>query len=298
MKSHSSIRATISLFLVVAILMINCLGLVACNDNNDDNDNTEHSENNEYSDISKIMLARGVAYVDSDREVIERTDWNLLSIDIPQAIDGFKDMFFEPTDDVPTDVEYLRFDVIYKDNETVKTVYILYDFILKKDYLIYEGETYFLYGYMKLWYYSVYLPLYHCGDAWYFRNASIKDFSFRFEQRWTDGFAILTNWSDIIFDFSDINCPETQIDSTQAAKEYLSELLQLQGCPSVAFYDKVTDYYLVEFKVTQPYNDLLIQMGSEMLQKQREIALYAVIDNNGQIIQLYSSIMIFEDYME
>ena len=97
MKSHSSIRATISLFLVVAILMINCLGLVACNDNNDNNDNTEHSENNEYSDISKIMLARGVAYIDSDREVNERTNWNLLSIDIPQAIDGFKAMFFEIT---------------------------------------------------------------------------------------------------------------------------------------------------------------------------------------------------------
>ena len=123
-----------TLMLVLSLAMSATL-VVACNDNNDDNDNTEHSENNEYSDISKIMLARGVAYVDSNREVIERTDWNLLSIDIPQAIDGFNAMVFKPTDDVPTDVEYLRFDVIYKDNETVKTVYILYDFILKEEYL-------------------------------------------------------------------------------------------------------------------------------------------------------------------
>lgn len=249
----------------------------------------------QYSDISYIEMARGTADVNSDYEITEKTYWNLLKADNTiDTIHDMKAMSLEPSTDTVTDVEYLKFDIAYK-NEEVRTLWILYDFVLKKEYVLFEKQLYLLHDYRALWEQSVKKRLYDCGDARFYRNSDIDTMTFRYEQHWTDG-ADYEVYSDK-YDFSNVEQPAEPFGNGDEAVNYYVAQLKLGNCESLCFYDEITGYYFIEFYNQDGFSTLNGENIENSSLGRGPEAIFAIIDDNDSIIELYSMGSVIYNYL-
>lgn len=267
---------------ILVVCMI-CILLNSCNQNHK---------------VSHIDIARGTAEVNFDYDITEKTYWNLLNVDnIIETIHNMKIMSLEPSNDLITDVEYLRFDITFKNNE-VRTLWLLYDFILKKEYVLFEKQLYLLHDYSALWEQTIKIQLYECGDARFYRNSDIDTMTFRYEQHWTDGY----DYDNLVYcryDFSNIEQYAEQFKSNDDAVKYCTNILKLDNCQSLCFYDTITGNYFIEFYNNDSFSTLNEEsIVNESLGKGPHV-IYAVIDENGEIIELYSmGIVIYKHRFE
>ena len=282
MKGIYRFRRFCSLFLVMVLLLFICTGC----------------EKEDYNNIESIHVSRGTAMAMSGLIMSERT-WRYLSYaddinDIVAMIDNMKKMQVEPIteEDQVYDTEYLRFDFWYDDGSE-SSLYLLYDYDTKKEYVLYHRTLYRLLDYTALWEENVKPAMnYGRGDSYVLRNAYFNGGSFQYEQHWKSD-----DYDKNLFeyyDFSTVVQPKTEIRNRTEAVQTVKTALGLEYCRSLCLYDRNMEYYLVILYCAEGISEI----KNIDLQGREEDTLYVVIASDGSLVEVYSVMQTLFEYIK
>ncbi len=103
------------------------------------------------SRVTDIVISKGVGKLNPNNELAETIQMDPVTVEnTVQAYNDMQTIRLESTDDILTDVEYIKVNINYISELRNKGYYILYDKTLKKEYLLYGGELYLLVDYKVL----------------------------------------------------------------------------------------------------------------------------------------------------
>ena len=226
--------------------------------------------------------------IQSENGTICLENWEKYDKDILNIIENLRKIQKSDvvkSNDVITEVEYILFEFNYKTKDTER-LWVVYDYLLKKEYLIYKNE---LYEFISCDYLNTFIinpiitPLLSSnGDGRSYRFSNIHNHTFRFEKRhWKEDVPDSFFFEHYELDkFSNIEKShiDNKDDAIKKGKEALQALnLNDQVYKTLWFYDKMYGYWMIEYcdftNILHPENVTDI--------------IFVVIDQDDNFIEVY-----------